>query len=159
MAIGVKAFKFHLNKEMLIKFNSVHSEWQIKGQIVRTENLPGRNDVIMIGIKMVPETIPVSFKISIENYLKNSKDMVNSKLIQNAAIDNIPNKTNATEQAAFTNQGTNEVAQTANSSNIVSAPEEQKTNTEAKQPATAVSAKNTTENVTPVKKEVGKDNG
>ncbi|MCL2294736.1 MAG: PilZ domain-containing protein [Spirochaetes bacterium] len=73
MAIGVKAFKFHLNKEVLIKFSSIN-EWEIKGQIVRLEDIAGRNDVILIGIKLLPESIPVSFKISIEDYLKSVKN-------------------------------------------------------------------------------------
>ncbi len=74
MAIGVKAFKFHLNKEVVVKFNSGSNDWQIKGQIVRIDDVPGRNDVVLIGIKLTPEAIPVSFKISIENYLKTVKD-------------------------------------------------------------------------------------
>jgi len=73
MAIGVKAFKFHLNKELIIKFSS-NNDWQIKGQIVRINDIAGRNDVVLIGIQFVQETIPVSFKMCIENYLKTVKD-------------------------------------------------------------------------------------
>jgi hypothetical protein len=69
MAIGVKAFKFHLNKEVNIKFSS-NNDWQIKGQVIRIDEPPGRNDVVLIGIKFIPETIPVSFKMSIEHYIK-----------------------------------------------------------------------------------------
>ena len=74
MAIGVKAFKFHLNKELIIKFNSASNDWQMKGQIVRIDDITGRNDIVLIGIRLVPETIPVSFKMSIENYLKTIKE-------------------------------------------------------------------------------------
>jgi len=74
MAIGVKAFKFHLNKEVLVKFCSENNDWQIKGQIVRIDDVAGRNDVVLIGIKLIPEAIPVSFKMCIENYLKTIKE-------------------------------------------------------------------------------------
>ena len=74
MAIGVKAFKFHLNKELIVKFSSAENDWQAKGQIIRIDDATGRNDIVLIGIKLIPETIPVSFKISIENYVKSLKD-------------------------------------------------------------------------------------
>ena len=73
MAIGVKAFKFHLNKDLLIKFSSVN-DWQIKGKMIRVDDIAGRNDVVFIAIKLLPETIPVSFKMSIENYLKTARN-------------------------------------------------------------------------------------
>lgn len=74
MIIGVKAFKFHLNKQITAKFHTDFPNWQIPGKIVRTENIPGRNDVILIGIHLTQETIPVSFKMQIENYLKSAKE-------------------------------------------------------------------------------------
>ncbi len=79
MAIGVKAFKFHLNKTLLVKFNSGTNNWQIPGKIVRIDNIPGRNDVVLIGIELAGESIPVSFKMQIENYLKTLKDQPASK--------------------------------------------------------------------------------
>ena len=74
MAIGVKAFKFHLNKELIIKFSSAANDWQIKGQLIRINDITGRNDIVLLAVKFIPETIPVSFKMSIENYLKVTKD-------------------------------------------------------------------------------------
>jgi len=78
MTIGVKAFKFHLNKSITIKFNSGKGNWQISGRIARVDNIPGRNDVVLIGIEFSAETIPVSFKMSIENYVKTLKEAPSS---------------------------------------------------------------------------------
>ncbi|MCL2706122.1 MAG: PilZ domain-containing protein [Spirochaetaceae bacterium] len=95
MAIGVKAFKFHLNKELIIKFSSSTNEWQIKGQIVRINDITGRNDVVLIGVQLITETIPISFKMSIESYLKSMKgaEPVSDK-----------EKPSATEQPSSTEQ-------------------------------------------------------
>jgi len=90
MAIGVKAFKFHLNKELIVKFNSATNDWQIKGQIVRINDITGRNDVVFIGIKLIPETIPVSFKMSIENYLKTTQDKEQPPAAGQAAVAEQP---------------------------------------------------------------------
>ena len=93
MAIGVKAFKFHLNKELIIKFLSATNDWQIKGQLIRINDITGRNDVVLIAVKFIPETIPVSFKMSIENYLKTTKDksLIPEKK-QAPAIEQVPDK-------------------------------------------------------------------
>jgi len=74
MAIGVKAFKFHLNKELLIKLSSENNNWQFAGTVSRIDNIPGRNDVVLIGIALKSDSIPVSYKIQIENYIKTLKN-------------------------------------------------------------------------------------
>ncbi|MDX9800916.1 MAG: pilus assembly protein PilZ [Spirochaetia bacterium] len=87
MTIGVKAFKFHLNKSIIIKFSSGSSNWQISGKIARIDNIPGRKDVVLIGIEFTGDTIPVSFKISIENYVKTLKELPASAAAQSSATN------------------------------------------------------------------------
>lgn len=69
--IGVKAFKFHLNKDIIIKFSLKNrSEIDIPGTIVRFDEIPNRNDLGIFGIKFSENNVPLSFKLQIEQYFE-----------------------------------------------------------------------------------------
>ena len=72
--IGVKAFKFHLNKEIFIRFPlKNNSSVEIPGSILRFDPLPNRNDLGIFGIKFRENSIPLSFKVQIEQYFETVK--------------------------------------------------------------------------------------
>ena len=69
--IGVKAFKFHLNKEIIIKFPlKNNTSIEIPGTILRFDPLPNRNDLGIFGIKFMENSVPLSFKVQIEQYFE-----------------------------------------------------------------------------------------
>ncbi len=72
--IGVKAFKFHLNKDIIIKFFLKNNSFvEIPGTILRFDALPNRNDLGIFGIKFKEDRIPLSFKLQIEQYFDSVK--------------------------------------------------------------------------------------
>ncbi len=72
--IGVKAFKFHLNKDISIKFPLKSNNYvEIPGTILRFDPLPNRNDLGIFGIKFKENSIPLSFKVQIEQYFETVK--------------------------------------------------------------------------------------
>ena len=72
--IGVKAFKFHLNKEIIIRFPVKNNSFiGIPGTILRFDPLPNRNDLGIFGIKFNDNSVPLSFKVQIEQYFETVK--------------------------------------------------------------------------------------
>jgi PilZN3 domain/PilZ domain len=72
--IGVKAFKFHLNKDIIIKIPLKNkSEIEIPGTILRFDAIPNRNDLGIFGIKFKENSVPLSFKLQIEQYFESIK--------------------------------------------------------------------------------------
>ncbi len=70
--IGVKAFKFHLNKDIIIRFPiKANEQIEIPATILRFDVLPNRNDLGIFGIKFKDNSIPMSFKVQVDNYFEN----------------------------------------------------------------------------------------
>jgi hypothetical protein len=73
LLIGVA--KFLQNKPVSIRLEGNEPEeiMNIEGTIVRTEEVEGRKDIAALAIKFNEEKIPVSYKIRLNNYLKQVK--------------------------------------------------------------------------------------
>ena len=72
--IGVKAFKFHINKDIFLKFPLKNKAYiKIPGTILRFDAIPNRNDLGIFGIKFKENSVPLSFKLQIEQYFESVK--------------------------------------------------------------------------------------
>ncbi len=72
--IGVKAFKFHLDKDVIFRFSDKSKKnIDIPCTFVRFDPIPNRNDLGIFGIKFKENSVPLSFKMQIELYFDSLK--------------------------------------------------------------------------------------
>lgn len=67
--------RFLVNKEASLKITFVEPQisMNINGTVVYAENLEGRKDIVIANIEFDPESVPMAFKVQINEYITNNK--------------------------------------------------------------------------------------
>lgn len=76
LLMGLSQFLQGKETSLRLTFDEPHEIFDIKGSVVHVENIEGRKDLVSLAMKFHEESIPISYKIHINNYLTSMRKRI-----------------------------------------------------------------------------------
>jgi len=98
--LGLAQFLTGKDIVLRIEFDDPHETVQLQGKIMAADQIQGRKDIISVSISFIENTVPLAYKIHINNYITSTRKKILDTEFTASGAENGENTTAQKESAA-----------------------------------------------------------